>query len=556
MIPLLPKRVFADQPEGFICVSWKDTEWHDKAFKTLAEADQFLQTLDCDIYFSPTTYSDIHRRKENVNPSRWLWQDLDAVNPDKIRPRPTMAWESSPGRYQALWRLDKVYPAKDIETINKALAKKVNADQGSWILTKVLRVPGSVNNKYPEKPKGKLLWDDGPDVVPAEIVKELPTKVQEILDREVTGDRSSVLWILEHELAKAGFALDEIYNIVKNSQWNKYKGRSDEEKRLIHEISLAMKEQPPVYTGRQLMVVDHETVMSSYSVSPGWLIYGWWTANSHGIIAGEPKSWKSTLAMDMAVSVASGCPFLGDYEVHQSGPVIIVQNENADWIIKSRMAAISLHRGIGGSIAKDGNTLSITWPRPLPIYYINNQAFSMSNPDHRGMLEALIREIRPVLVIFDPLYLMFDGDVNSARDLNPALNWLLWLRNTYTLSICVIHHWRKSQGNTKRGGQRMLGSTTLHGWVESAWYVQSGEEVEVEREFRGAQDPPKIKLKLSLGDMDNNLYSVESYVPADEIKDVAQYAKTHPKMPIGEMSAELGIPARRLKRLLEKLNPT
>jgi hypothetical protein len=542
-----------DQPPGFVFVSWKDTEWHDKAFKSVLEAEQFLSTLDCDIYFSPTTYSEPHRRKEYVQPSRWLWQDLDAVNPDKINPRPTMAWESSPGRYQALWRLDKQYPPTELEIINKKLAEKVNADRGSWILTKVLRVPGSVNLKYPSKPHGKLLWEDGPDVVPTQILKDLPTQVEDVLSKPVTGDRSSILWLIEHELAKAGFNIDEIYDIVKSSRWNKFRGRNDEEKRLMHEIALAMQERPSGNTDRHLKITTHEEVMSAQILSPGWLIKDWWTCNSHGIIAGEPKSWKSTMAMDMAVSVASGCPFLGEYEVHNSGPVIIVQNENADWIVKSRMAAISIHRGIGGNITKAGNTFDITWPRPLPIYYINNQAFTMSNPDHRGMLEALIRKVKPVLVIFDPLYLMFDGDVNSAKDLNPALNWLLWLRNSYTLSIVVVHHWRKSQGQTKRGGQRMLGSTTLHGWVESAWYVQSGDEIEIEREFRGAQDPPKIKLKLSLGEMENNIYSVDSYTPADEVKDLADYVKSHPKQDIREMSAELGIPARRLKRLLEKL---
>ena len=548
MNALILKQVFEAQPPGYILVSWKDEKgWHDKALNTVEEAEGFLGTLQGDIYFSPTTYSQPHRKKEFVNPSLWLWQDLDAVDPDKIRPRPTVAWESSPGRYQALWKLPEALQGERLEAVNKHLAEAVHADHGSWILTKVLRVPGSVNHKYPEKPKGKLLWTDGP------IYKELPQAVSDVLNAPVSGDRSNNLWMIEHELAKAGFSIGEIYDLIKDSPWNKYKGRGDEERRLMHEIALAMKERPK-YSGIQLKVDSHEDVMSAMMSAPGWLIEGWWTDKSHGIVAGEPKSWKSTLAMDAAVSVSSGQPFLGKYPVHHPGPVIIVQNENADWIVKSRMAAISIHRGLGGSILPAaGNTWSITWPRPLPIYYINNQAFSMTNSEHRTMLEELIREVKPVLVIFDPLYLMFDGDVNSAKDLNPALNWLLWLRNTYQLAIMLIHHWRKNQGSTKRGGQRMLGSTTLHGWVESAWYVQSGEEIEIEREFRAAQMPDRIKLAMSLGEMDAAEYSVEAFVPTDEVKDVAEYVKTNPGKGLKEMSDELGIPTRRLKRLIERL---
>jgi len=553
---LLPRMVFEDQPKGLIFVSWKKDGWHDHSFQTIEEAEAFLSTIDGDIYFSPTTYSKPQRKKENVLPSRWLWQDLDYVKPDEITPRPTIAWETSPGRYQALWRLDKIYEPSEIEAINHHLADRVHADQGSWILTKVLRVPGSKNFKYPDHPQGRRLWSDGPTYTSQEVVgRELPKKVQDLLKQEAIGDRSNALWFMEHELANAGFSMQEIYDIVKSSQWNKYKGRGDEEKRLMHEIALAMKDAPgPKLAKRNLKVTTHQEIMSDLGASPGWLIEEWWTAGSHGIIAGEPKSWKSTLAMDAAVSVASGKPFLGQFPVHQQGPVIIVQNENATWIIKERMGAISCHRGIGGEVTTAGHDILITWPDPLPIYYINNQGFTMSNADHRNMLESVIEEVKPVLLIMDPLYLMFDGDINSAKDLNPALNWLLWLKNTYDLSVVIVHHWRKSQGQTKRGGQRMLGSTTLHGWVESAWYVQSGEEVEIEREFRAAQQPSNIKLRMTLGDMDKPLYRVEIREATEDTKEFTEYYKINKNKTITQMSEDLGIPKRRLKRMIERVS--
>lgn len=555
---MILQEVFSEQPPGFIFIAWKERsgKWHDRAFPSVDDAERFIAALqDCDIYFSPTTYSRDERKKPYVQPSKWLWQDLDAVDPRSISPVPTIAWESSPGRYQALWKMDQLHSPAEAEIINKRLAQQVKADHGSWILTKVLRIPGTKNYKYSDIPTGKLLWRDGPVYSP----QALPSSVQDLLTMQSPEgrDRSNTLWFMEHELAKAGFTIDEIYAIVKDSIWNKYKGRSDEEQRLMHEIALALKDHKPKISDLcKLRITRHAEIMGNDESNPGWLIEGWWTRNSHGIVAGEPKSWKSTLAMDAAISIASGKPFLGEFDVKEQGPVIIIQNENAEWIIRERMSAISVHRGLGGVVepAVDTPHFSGEWPIDLPIYYINNQAFSLTNEAHVELLEKLIQEIKPVLIILDPLYLMFDGDINSAKDLNPSLSLLIGLKHKYNVSIMLIHHWRKSQGSTKRGGQRMLGSTTLHGWVESAWYVQSGEEITVEREFRSAQAPREIKMRMSLGDIEDSQYTVEILDDSEKAQDeILSYLEQHKEAKISVIAKDLGLNERLVKRKLEAL---
>src|SRR5690606_39571048 len=76
-----------------------------------------------------------------------------------------------------------------------------------------------------------------------------------------------------------------------------------------------------------LRIENFNELMSDLSQYPGWLIEGFWTRRSHGIIAGEPKTFKSTIALDMAVSVASGTKFLGKFKRSERGPVLMVQNE-------------------------------------------------------------------------------------------------------------------------------------------------------------------------------------------------------------------------------------
>lgn len=115
--------------------------------------------LDGDLYFTPNLFSRPRRRKELVLPSRWLYADLDQVDPHTIDdPQPTIAWESSPGRYQCLWLLDRALEPQQHSDTNKRLTYLVGADKGGWDLTQVLRIPGTFNHKYDEKPKVKLLW--------------------------------------------------------------------------------------------------------------------------------------------------------------------------------------------------------------------------------------------------------------------------------------------------------------------------------------------------------------------------------------------------------------
>ena len=83
----------------------------------------------------------------------------------------------------------------------------------------------------------------------------------------------------------------------------------------------------------------------------------------------------------------------------------------------------------------------VKWAPELPLYFVNQEGFTLSDEKKKKSLELLIEKINPVLVIFDPLYLMFDGDINKAEDLNPALNWLLQLKNKYRTSFMLLHHY-------------------------------------------------------------------------------------------------------------------
>lgn len=551
----------------------KTNEWNEQSFVWPKERKKVTKWIiesesqGKNIYWCPTLFSQPIRKKEYINKVQCLWADLDEVNPKKIESklRPHLAYETSPKRFQCLWYLEEDYTPEDAESINRNITYHIGADKGGWDLTQVLRIPGLKNFKYKNGPQGNILWnkednkrsldyfsfvpenDEADDIDDEEVEWDEDTNLGTLVskhkklikgklfdlvfsteDEVASQDRSERLWELECRLLEAGIPVGDVINIVRLSNWNKYAGRNDERKRILTEVRKAQAE-VKANGGKGEYDLDdskfrdrfgktwttYSDLLGMQMNEPGWLIEGWWQKDSHGMVAGEPKTYKSSLVADVAVSVASGQPLFGKFAVHNPGPVIMIQEENSPFLMQDRFRKVSNSKGLikGKVNIRSKQTVDVTFPVDLPIDFLNNKGFDFSEEESRDILEKRIKKLRPVLVIFDPLYLMLGGkDENSSKDLRPLLNWLIHLRYTYKTAIMVVHHWNKS-GTSSRGGQRMLGSVTLHGWVESAIYSliknEEEHEVTIDREFRSFPKPKTIGIKYTMGNPGDDMYEPE-----------------------------------------------
>jgi RepB DNA-primase from phage plasmid len=145
---------------AFVSLRSSPTSWRDFAYQFGADEIELPDSSLGDIYFCPNLFSRPRRRKELCLPTCWLYADLDTVEPidNDAELSPTIAWESSPGRYQAAWHIDRHLEPHMHEILNRKLTYALGADRGGWDLTQVLRVPGTVNHKYDAKPEVTLLW--------------------------------------------------------------------------------------------------------------------------------------------------------------------------------------------------------------------------------------------------------------------------------------------------------------------------------------------------------------------------------------------------------------
>jgi len=264
-----------------------------------------------------------------------------------------------------------------------------------------------------------------------------------------------------------------------------------------------------------------------------WLVKDFWTRESYGIVAGEPKTYKSVLTADLAVSVATGKPFLGSMEIGHQGPVLIVQNENHPRDVQDRFFKILQHkmgRDLRPIIRRSDNGRYTIQPTPslqdIPIHLLSQEGFNLTDRDHMMRLMAKIEETEPVLLVLDPLYLMLGAaSVSDERELRPVLQQLIQLSRTYQLAIVVVHHFSKGSAGV-RGGQRLLGSTTLHGWLDSGAYLRyvdqeqrsqpegSARTLNMERQLRVGV-LPELELTFNLGRFGDNQYDVTAMTSAD-----------------------------------------
>lgn len=490
-------------------------KWRDVFFQSVPEAVEWLKTQpdDADLYFCPTRFAKPRRIKDNVQPSFFLWSDLDEADPH-IFPahfKPTYAWESSPGRFQALWELDRAASPHYVEEKNKGLAYKLGADRGGWDLTQVLRIPGTLNNKYASRPEVRLLWHDKsvirslheypsveitvsetlPGAPNVALVRSIVRRYGKELSPQTKGfllkstpprddeDRSKIYWSCLIEMVTARIPKSDVLRAIQASVWNKYRGRSNEtdmhESQYIKAVAQVHEEEIRL-EGRQKKVYKVESLyelMTRKEEDTPWLIEGFWNLNSHGIIGGEPKSLKTYIALEMALSVAMDRPFCGEYDVKKPGPVLFIQEETSRREIIKRVSRICSGKGLFWVKREDRTPQSnaqVMLPSPKdPLHFINLQRFNLQDESAREELHRHMDIIRPRLLVIDPLYLVFSDDMNRVDRLHDSLSYLIQLKETYDTSIVVIHHLGKNLERSPE--QRLMGSTMLRAWAETGWYL-------------------------------------------------------------------------------------
>jgi hypothetical protein len=222
-----------------------------------------------------------------------------------------------------------------------------------------------------------------------------------------------------------------------------------------------------------------------------WLIENFWGRGAVGIVGGAPKCCKSWLGLDIALSVASGTPCLGRFPVMSAGPTLVYLAEDAAPMVRERILGICNHR-----------RLDI---QNLDLHLIDTPSLRLDLDADRTRLAAAIENIRPKLLLLDPLVRLHRADENSSADISALLGFLRELQRRFDTAVLLVHHMSKK--HRAQLGQALRGSGDLHAFGDcNAYLVRKNEKLLLSVEQRFAKESDPIPLVLVSDDQGDNTH--------------------------------------------------
>jgi len=273
-----------------------------------------------------------------------------------------------------------------------------------------------------------------------------------------------------------------------------------------------------------------------------WLVEGLWAQGEVGVIGGQPKSFKSFLALDLAVSVASGTPCLGRHRVPTPGRVLLYAAEDLEDEVRLRLEKLCDRSGVDFAT--------------LDLHVIRETSLRLDVEEDCLALEDAVARLEPVLFILDPFVRCHRIDENVSAQVVPLLAFLRELQRRYGCAVAVVHHAKKGTGSI-RPGQALRGSSEFHSWGGSNLYLRlAGEgEVTLNVEQRSAPSIEGLRLRLdSTGDRLGLVYVDESH----EHRPPPNASSRHPETRIFETLAgeQEPVPFAKLRDLVKMRTQT
>ena len=157
------------------------------------------------------------------------------------------------------------------------------------------------------------------------------------------------------------------------------------------------------------------------------------------LIVGAPsKTLKTSILVDMAISLASGTPFLGypEFEVKEPATVILLSGESGEESLQDTQRRICKAKGLD----PDRDVERLLWGFQLP---------QLGNENEVALLQKFCRAAKAEVLVIDPAYLCIlagaGKSVNSAdmMSIGPHLRRISVMAEQAGLTLIVVHHTRK-----------------------------------------------------------------------------------------------------------------
>ncbi len=190
-----------------------------------------------------------------------------------------------------------------------------------------------------------------------------------------------------------------------------------------------------------------------------WLVGGEIAKGTTGVLIGEPKKGKSTLAVQLSLCIATGKDFIGRY-TYQT-PTLYLAAEGARGAFQSRVRTAAKTLGV--------DERAVQWH----IHPVGFTDWTITGTPFR----RLIDRSRAGFVVLDtyPLFATQPYNVNEASEwLSKVLLPLRFISIETGCTFLLIHHMGKN--GDKTGWQKVLGTTRQFGDTDFFWRFEAHED--------------------------------------------------------------------------------
>lgn len=222
---------------------------------------------------------------------------------------------------------------------------------------------------------------------------------------------------------------------------------------LLIEIAKTSRWEPP----KSKLLVPAPQFLATVSADVDWLVDGVIQRGSNGFFCALPKVGKSWAAVDLALSLALGMPWIG-FAVPSAVKTALITREDNPALTKWRMR--HLLEGKGRTMADIEGRL-----------YVNSreqsEEFRLDKPELLAGMIAGLKELKPEFLILDVFNVLHCADENDNTEMRAVLEQLNILQREVGCSIGVVHHFNKTAEGSMT--QRLRGSSAIAGWAE--WLI-------------------------------------------------------------------------------------
>ena len=169
------------------------------------------------------------------------------------------------------------------------------------------------------------------------------------------------------------------------------------------------------------------------------------------LIASAPGKGKTFLALDLAIAVALGRPWL-DHLGTQKGPVLVIDEENARPLLKDRMQKLMIAEGV----------------EEIPdLRFLAQNCINLSDQSHVALMTELIEQLSPSLIILDSLVRFHRSNENDAMEMARLFAILKRWMNDFRCAFAICHHSRKPGASGNDASHSFRGSSEIQAFADS-----------------------------------------------------------------------------------------